>query len=247
MYQPTIDVESLIAIDIHVHAGTSAKAPAPQDQGPTRDDTLARITQRSGVGGQTPQQTADYYRERKIACAIWGVDTSGTRPSRPGAVSNDEMIEAAASSTAVFKALEHALGSGWDLLHVDRHLLHDLSGPPALGEIHRRKLPVRNPELTFAVSDHAISSAPGRNTVPSPVIRSSGGVRKSAPSGSAGVAPNDGASSRRSGRPPTTVGRPPASATQAHSISPIGPAPTIATVSPCVTPATPDDWLAWSL
>ena len=58
------------------------------------------------------------------------------------------------------------LGSGWDLLHVDRHLLHDLSGPPALGEIHRRKLEVRNPELTFAVSDHAISSAPGRNTAP---------------------------------------------------------------------------------
>src|SRR5688572_5279944 len=45
MYQPTIDVDSLIAIDIHVHAGTSAKAPATQDQGPTRDDTLARITQ----------------------------------------------------------------------------------------------------------------------------------------------------------------------------------------------------------
>jgi len=54
------------------------------------------------------------------------------------------------------------LGDGWALLHVDRHLLHDLSGPPALGELHRRKLAVRNPELTFAVSDHAISSAPGR-------------------------------------------------------------------------------------
>src|SRR5688572_11196606 len=54
MYQPTIDVDSLIAIDIHVHAGTSAIAPSSGDQGPTRDDTLARITQRSGVGGQTP-------------------------------------------------------------------------------------------------------------------------------------------------------------------------------------------------
>jgi len=58
------------------------------------------------------------------------------------------------------------LGDGWDLLHVDRHLLHDLSGPPALGELHRRKLAVRNPELTFATSDHAISSAPGRNASP---------------------------------------------------------------------------------
>ena len=58
------------------------------------------------------------------------------------------------------------LGDGWDLLHVDRHLLHDLSGPPALGELHRRRLEIRNPELTFAVSDHAISSAPGRNAAP---------------------------------------------------------------------------------
>jgi len=27
------------------------------------------------------------------------------------------------------------LGDGWALLHIDRHLLHDLSGPPALAEI----------------------------------------------------------------------------------------------------------------
>lgn len=54
------------------------------------------------------------------------------------------------------------LGGGWALLHIDRHLLHDLSGPPALTEIARRKLKVRNPELTFAVADHAVSSAPGR-------------------------------------------------------------------------------------
>lgn len=54
------------------------------------------------------------------------------------------------------------LGGGWGLLHIDRHLLHDLSGPPALAEIAKRGLRVRNPELTFAVSDHAVSSLPGR-------------------------------------------------------------------------------------
>jgi 3-isopropylmalate/(R)-2-methylmalate dehydratase large subunit len=54
------------------------------------------------------------------------------------------------------------LGGGWALLHIDRHLLHDLSGPPALAEIARRGLSVRNPEFTFAVPDHAVSSAPGR-------------------------------------------------------------------------------------
>jgi 3-isopropylmalate/(R)-2-methylmalate dehydratase large subunit len=55
------------------------------------------------------------------------------------------------------------LGSGWDLLHVDRHLLHDLSGPPALGEIHRRKLGGRPGDLRSP--DHAISSA-RRNAAP---------------------------------------------------------------------------------
>jgi uncharacterized protein len=94
VWQPRIDLDGLTAIDVHVHAGSSAAAPRDASA-PTRDDTLARATQRSGVGGQTPDQTAAYYRERKIACAIWGVDTGGTRGARPGAVSNDELLEAA--------------------------------------------------------------------------------------------------------------------------------------------------------
>lgn len=55
------------------------------------------------------------------------------------------------------------LGDGWALLHIDRHLLHDLSGAPALHEIALRKLPLHNPELCFATPDHAVSSAPGRD------------------------------------------------------------------------------------
>jgi predicted TIM-barrel fold metal-dependent hydrolase len=101
VWQPNIDVDALTAIDVHVHAGTSGKSPAPSDSGPTRDDTLARATQRSGVGGQTPDQTAAYYRERKIACCIWGVDAGGTRGARPGAVTNDEMLEAAERNSDV--------------------------------------------------------------------------------------------------------------------------------------------------
>ena len=55
------------------------------------------------------------------------------------------------------------LGDGVALLHVDRHLLHDLSGRAALKELERRGLRVRNPELAFAVPDHLVSSAPGRS------------------------------------------------------------------------------------
>jgi 3-isopropylmalate/(R)-2-methylmalate dehydratase large subunit len=49
-----------------------------------------------------------------------------------------------------------------DLLHIDRHLLHDLGGSRGLLDLKSRSLAVHNPELTFATPDHAISSAHGR-------------------------------------------------------------------------------------
>ena len=55
-----------------------------------------------------------------------------------------------------------SLADGWDLLHIDRHLLHDLSGTAGLRELAERGLPVRNPELAFATPDHAVSTEPGR-------------------------------------------------------------------------------------
>jgi 3-isopropylmalate/(R)-2-methylmalate dehydratase large subunit len=55
------------------------------------------------------------------------------------------------------------LGGGNALLHIDRHLMHDLGGPVALEELQRRGLKLRNPELTFATPDHAVSTAPGRH------------------------------------------------------------------------------------
>jgi 3-isopropylmalate/(R)-2-methylmalate dehydratase large subunit len=54
------------------------------------------------------------------------------------------------------------LGEGWALLHIDRHLLHDLSGGRALEVLEARGLTASNPELAFATPDHAVSSAPGR-------------------------------------------------------------------------------------
>ncbi|HEY3892904.1 MAG TPA: 3-isopropylmalate dehydratase large subunit [Bradyrhizobium sp.] len=54
------------------------------------------------------------------------------------------------------------LGEDTDLLHVDRHLLHDLGGSRGLLDLKKRGLSVHNPELTFATPDHAISTAHGR-------------------------------------------------------------------------------------
>ena len=54
------------------------------------------------------------------------------------------------------------LGDGWSLLHIDRHLLHDLTGGGGLEEISARGLALHDPRLCFATSDHVVSSAPGR-------------------------------------------------------------------------------------
>ncbi|QDQ80605.1 3-isopropylmalate dehydratase large subunit [Paraburkholderia megapolitana] len=48
------------------------------------------------------------------------------------------------------------------LLHIDRLLLHDLSGTAALHALHERGLPIHSPDLAFATPDHAVSTMPGR-------------------------------------------------------------------------------------
>ena len=55
-----------------------------------------------------------------------------------------------------------SLPGGYDLLHVDRHLIHDLGGPAALRQLDQRDLSVRSPELTFATPDHCVSTLVGR-------------------------------------------------------------------------------------
>lgn len=55
------------------------------------------------------------------------------------------------------------LAGGYQLIHIDRHLLHDLSGPGSLRAIEKKGLGVRNPELSWATPDHCVSSASPRN------------------------------------------------------------------------------------
>jgi hypothetical protein len=54
------------------------------------------------------------------------------------------------------------LGDGWSLLHIDRILLHDLSGADALEQLASRDLAVAHPALGFATPDHAVPSGPAR-------------------------------------------------------------------------------------
>jgi 3-isopropylmalate/(R)-2-methylmalate dehydratase large subunit len=49
------------------------------------------------------------------------------------------------------------------LLHIDRHVLHDLSSPYGFEGLERRRRPLRNPELTVATADHMLATEPGRH------------------------------------------------------------------------------------
>lgn len=54
------------------------------------------------------------------------------------------------------------LGGGRALIHIDRHVLHDLTSPQAFDGLRRAGREVRNPELTFATQDHLVATARGR-------------------------------------------------------------------------------------
>ena len=46
------------------------------------------------------------------------------------------------------------------LLSIDRHFLHDLEGGPNLTRLAKLGYRVRDPDLTYAMPDHAIASLP---------------------------------------------------------------------------------------
>jgi len=60
------------------------------------------------------------------------------------------------------------LAEGVSLLHVDRHLIHDLEAGPRLHDLRFAGYTVARPDLTFATPDHAISSAPDRTADTNP-------------------------------------------------------------------------------
>ena len=59
------------------------------------------------------------------------------------------------------------LGDDTDLLHVDRHPIHDLHAG-AFRRLARQGFTVRSPDLTYAVADHSVSTLPNRTLDSSP-------------------------------------------------------------------------------
>jgi predicted TIM-barrel fold metal-dependent hydrolase len=92
-----VNVDQLVAIDVHTHAERNDGEP----QDPITDEVLAAAGRY--FGGSPPQPTAqevaDYYRERKLAAVIFTVDDeAGMGRTRLG---SGEVLEAAAANPDV--------------------------------------------------------------------------------------------------------------------------------------------------
>lgn len=92
------------------------------------------------------------------------------------AASSPFILNAAnAAPQSVFEKIWEAhiianLGGDTDLLHVDRHFIHDLHAG-AFQRVASQGHVVRNPDMTIAVADHGVSTIPNRTLDSSPTGR----------------------------------------------------------------------------
>ncbi len=62
-------------------------------------------------------------------------------------------------------------GEGIHLLHVDRHMVHEMTSSRAFANLARAGRRVKNPELTFAAVDHIVATTPNRTDDTNPAGR----------------------------------------------------------------------------
>jgi uncharacterized protein len=93
----TLDLDKIVAIDVHTHAEASASQP----QDPVTGKFLAAAA--SYFGGDplqpTAQDVADYYRERNMAAVIFTIDDEAGLGRRR--IPNEEIAEVAAANADV--------------------------------------------------------------------------------------------------------------------------------------------------
>ncbi len=107
-YQPKLDLEKLVAIDIHTHATISGRAPR-DPCAHAFDEQMVKYF-RSGKAPTIPE-VAQYYRERNLAAVIFTVDAeAGAGHWR---IANEEVAEVAAENNDVlipFASIDPARG-----------------------------------------------------------------------------------------------------------------------------------------
>jgi uncharacterized protein len=105
----TMNVKELVAIDVHTHAEVSSRIlddPGRQ----ALQEASAQYFKSAGPRPTLPEIAA-YYRERKMACVVFSVDTESTTGLAP--VPNEEVAEVAAQNPDVlipFASIDPAKG-----------------------------------------------------------------------------------------------------------------------------------------
>jgi len=92
-----VELESLVAIDVHVHAERNAAEP----QDPVTEELLAAASSYFGSAPNQPtaQDVADYYRERNILAVVFTVDDEAGMGRRR--LGNQEVLDAARANPDV--------------------------------------------------------------------------------------------------------------------------------------------------
>jgi predicted TIM-barrel fold metal-dependent hydrolase len=107
-YQSNIDVDSLVAIDVHTHASISSRTP-PDASRLQMEEGMAKY-----FGSSLPPampEIAQYYRDRRMAAVIFTVDAESAFGSPR--IANEEVAELAAENSDVlipFASIDPAKG-----------------------------------------------------------------------------------------------------------------------------------------
>lgn len=97
LYQPAIDVDALVAIDVHTHVEADDQGHFSLDD--ELMDASAAYFKADQLRTPTLDQIAEHYRERKMAAVVFTVDAS-TATGHP-ALSSEEIAEGAARNNDV--------------------------------------------------------------------------------------------------------------------------------------------------
>src|SRR5688572_25657159 len=107
-YQANLNLDALVALDIHTHANISCRAPRDPEAVPF-DDAMAKYFR----AGKPPTiaEVAQYYRERNMAAVIFTVDAEAAVGHTR--IANEEVAELAADNNDVlipFASVDPAKG-----------------------------------------------------------------------------------------------------------------------------------------
>jgi len=94
-----MDIENLVAIDVHTHAEVSSRVP--NDPSWKAFEEASELYFKDERPHMTISEIAAYYRERKMACVIFPVDMEST--TGIARVPNEEVAEVAAENSDVLR------------------------------------------------------------------------------------------------------------------------------------------------